>query len=80
MYHLIENLRKIGILIYPFMTGTAKDLFSQIGLKEDCITWESIKHYDLLKDIKVIQSGKPLFMRLDSEKEIEFIAEGMKNN
>lgn len=78
MYHLVENLRKIGILIYPFMTDTANNLFEQLGLKEEYRIWESLKTFDQLKDVKVIETGKPLFMRLDTEKEIEYIVEGMK--
>lgn len=78
MYHLVENLRKIGILIYPFMTKTAIDLFEQLGMKDEYRTWESLKVYDKLEDVKVIETGKPLFMRLDTEKEIEYIVDGMK--
>ena len=33
MYHLIENLRKIAILIKPFMDETSENIFRQIGIK-----------------------------------------------
>ncbi len=33
MYHLIENLRKIAILIKPFMNDTAENILRQIGAK-----------------------------------------------
>ncbi len=81
MYHLIENLRKIGILLIPFMTKTSEKIFKQIGIEESKLkTWESLKQYDIIpNDIKVIEKGEPLFMRLDVEKEVEYIKEGMKH-
>ena len=43
IYHLIENLRKIAILIKPFMNDTAENIFRQIGIeKEELKTWEKI--------------------------------------
>ena len=35
MYHLIENLRKIAILISPFMSSTANKIFKQIGIEKN---------------------------------------------
>ena len=80
MYHLIENLRKIAILIKPFMNDTAENIFRQIGIKdEEFKTWDLIKKYDSLKDIKVIEKGEPIFMRLNAEEEIEYIKNVMKS-
>lgn len=81
MYHLIENLRKIAILIQPFMTETSYKIFDQLNItNKDLQEWESIYNYDLLdENIKVIEKGEPLFVRLDKEEEIEYIKEGMKN-
>ena len=79
MYHLIENLRKIAILIKPFMNDTADNILHQIGVKDDVlITWDSLKQYDGLKDIKVIEKGEPIFMRLNPEEEVEYIKNLMK--
>ena len=79
MYHLIENLRKIAILIKPFMNDTSENILKQIGINDDSLkTWESLKNYDKLKDIKVIKKGEPIFMRLNVEEEIEYIREIMK--
>ncbi len=81
MYHLAENLRKIGIMLIPFMPETAENMLRQLGIKqEELKKWESLNKYDLLhEDIKVIEKGEPLFMRLDVEKEVEYIKEGMKH-
>ncbi len=79
MYHLIENLRKIGIILISFMPETAKSILRQIGIKEQELkTWESIKEYDkITKETKVIEKGEPLFMRLNVEEEVEYIKNGM---
>ena len=73
MYHLIENIRKIGIILLPFMEETAKNLLNQIGITEEFQTWNSLYEYDKLKDIQVIEKGKPLFMRKDIEEELEYL-------
>ena len=79
MYHLIENLRKIAILIKPFMNDTAENIFRQIGVEaENLKMWDSIKTQDGLKDIKVIEKGEPIFMRLKPEEEIEYLKSIMK--
>ena len=44
MYHLIENLRKIAILIKPFMDETSNNILRQIGVQDEKLkTWESLK-------------------------------------
>lgn len=74
MYHLIENLRKIAILITPFMGNTSKSIFKQIGINSDDLkTWNSLFEYDKLENINVIEKGEPIYMRLDTEQEIEYI-------
>ena len=79
MYHLIESLREIAILIKPFMNDTADNILRQIGVKDEkLMNWDSLKQYDALKDIKVIEKGEPIFMRLKPEEEIEYIKNLMK--
>ena len=79
MYHLIENLRKIAILIKPFMDETSENILRQIGITDESLkTWESLKDYDKIKNTKVIEKGEPIFMRLNAEEEIEYIKQAMK--
>ena len=79
MYHLIENLRKIAILLKPFMSDTSDNMLKQLGINEENLkTWESLNKYDQIDNVKVIEKGKPLFMRLDAEEEINYIKNGMK--
>ena len=35
MYHLIENLRQIAILIKPFMNETSENILRQIGIENE---------------------------------------------
>ena len=80
MYHLIENLRKIAILIRPFMEDTSINIFRQIGIEtEELKSWSSLKDYQKIKNIKVIDKGEPIFMRLNAEEEVEYIKNLMKN-
>ena len=73
MYHLIENIRKIGIILLPIMESTSKNLLRQIGIPEELQTWDRLKPYDKLKNIKVIEKGEPLFLRKNVEEELEYL-------
>ncbi len=78
IYHLVENLRRISILISPFMCDTAKNMFNQLGIENDNLkSWDSLEDYDKLEKIKVIEKGQPLFMRLEVEQEVEYLNEKM---
>ena len=76
IYHLIANLREIAILINPFMSETSENMLRQLGISEN-ITWNSLKEYKNIKNVKVIEKGEPIFMRLNSEEEIKYIKDLM---
>ena len=79
MYHLIENLRKIAIMIKPFMNDTAENILNQIGIQNNELkSWNSLQEYDKIQNIKVIKKGQPIFMRLNVEEEVEYIKDLMK--
>jgi len=79
MYHLLENLRMIAILLKPFMKDTSQKMLKQLGIeKEELMTWDSMKTYGKLEEVTVITKGEPLFMRLEVEEEVNYIKEGMK--
>ena len=73
MYHLIENIRKIGIMLLPVMESTSNNLLKQIGVPEELKTWKSLTEYDKLENVKVIEKGEPLFMRKNMEEELEYL-------
>lgn len=80
MNHLAENLRKIAILIVPFMPSTSDKMLEQLGINKENANWDSIKQNNNISEgTKVVEKGTPLFLRLDREEEIEFIKNAMKN-
>ena len=47
MYHLVESLRRIAILIYPFMKDTSINMFNQLGITNESLkSWDSLSKYD----------------------------------
>jgi len=81
MYHLVESLRKIGIILKPFMPETSEKILEQLGIKNlDATTLDSIKNKKnvILPNTKIIEKGEPLFLRLDMEEEIEYIKNQMQ--
>ncbi len=61
------------------MKKTSENIFEQLGIKEESLkTWESLDKYDLIKNIKVIEKGEPIFMRLNYEEEVQYIKDMMK--
>lgn len=77
MYHLVANLRQIAILIRPFMEDTSNNILRQLGITEE-VNFSSLDEYKNLKNLKVIEKGEPIFMRLNAEEEIEYIKNMMK--
>lgn len=73
MYNLSESLRKIAIILNPFMENTSKEILNQLNIKIDNITWNLIKEEKIREGTKVIEEGKPIFVRLDSEEEIKYV-------
>ena len=73
MNNLIENIRKIGIILLPFMEETAKKILKQIGVSKELQTWESLSMQNQLRNVKVIEKGEPLFMRKNMEEELEYL-------
>ncbi|MGN1301309.1 MAG: methionine--tRNA ligase [Clostridia bacterium] len=78
MYHLVETLRKVAILIMPCMEETSEKMFKQLGIEDANLkTWESAKEHANMKDLKVVEKGEPIFVRLDLETETEFLKNEM---
>lgn len=79
MFNLAEALRKIAIMANPFITNSSSEILKQLGIDEKDATWESLYNYDSIKEgTKVIEKGKPLFIRLDKDEEIEYIKSAMQ--
>ena len=70
MRNLLEALKIIAISIYPFMPETAKNVWAQLGIKEDLdkIKFSEIKNWGPLKEGQKINKSSPLFPRIDTKK------------
>ena len=77
IYHLVANLREIAILIRPLMKDTSDNMLRQLGMSDN-VNWDTLKEYKDIKDIKVIEKGEPIFMRLKEDEEVETIKNMMK--
>lgn len=79
MVHLAESLRRVAILLQPFLTQTPMNIFKQLNItNKDNTNWESLLAFGSLpQGVKVVTKGEPIFPRLDLEEEINYIKEKM---
>ena len=77
MSDLVESLRKIAILIYPFMKNTSKEILKQLGNDKYDIKFENIYNKRDFILNKVVSKGEPIFVRLDPQEEITYIKSKM---
>lgn len=77
--HLAESLRIIAVLLQPFLTEAPVQIWKQLGIADENLkTWESAKDLGLIPAGTKVEKGKPLFPRLDLEKEVEAIKQLMQ--
>ena len=80
MFHLAETLRKIAILLTPFIPGASDEILKQLNISTENKQWDLVySNTEILPDTKVIEKGEPLFVRLDKEEEVEYIKSLMKS-
>ncbi|OFI50039.1 methionine--tRNA ligase [Floricoccus tropicus] len=76
MVHLAESLRTVALLLQPVLTHAPKEIFAQLGLDfED--TFENLEFGKIAPNTKVVAKGTPIFPRLDTEVEVNYIKEQM---
>ena len=67
LYNVLEAMRHIGIMLYPFCHNISKDILIQLNedldFKYDKLEWGIIKEGKITDKEKI----KPVFLRLDSE-------------
>lgn len=79
LYHLVENLRIIAVVLRPFVENTSFKIFEQLNITEESLYgFDSISEYGQLSSCKVILKGIPLFLRLDLEEEVLYLKNLMK--
>jgi methionyl-tRNA synthetase len=79
MVHLAETLRRIGILLQPFLTRTPNALLQQLGIQDTALkTWESLEKFGAIPSGTKVQKDAPLFPRLEIADEVTFIKTKMQ--
>nr|WP_249315893.1 methionine--tRNA ligase [Bacillus sp. FJAT-49711] len=80
MFHLAESLRRVSILLKPFLTETPNKILSQLNItNEQFSSWESLEKFGSIPEgTSVVEKGEPIFPRLDMEEEINYIKDQMQ--
>ncbi|GAA0310957.1 methionyl-tRNA synthetase [Gracilibacillus halotolerans] len=79
MAHLVDSLRRIAILLQPFLTVTPERIFEQIGVADDNDkTWDSLRSFGVRAEGAKVTKKDPIFPRLEVEKEVGIIKDMMK--
>ncbi len=78
MTNLVHALRHIAVLLQPFTPETPKKIMEQLGLSESLLSWETLGDFTAVPEgTKVIEKGVPIFPRLDTEVEVQYIKDQM---
>lgn len=73
LYHLVESLRIIGIMLSPIMLESSKQLFKQLNIPKSLEDFTT-REFGYLEHIKVVDKPTPIFPRLDKEEEEAYIS------
>ena len=71
LYNLLEAIRIVSTLLWPFMPTTMPEIWRQIGAKEDDVTYENSGKFGVLPFDVQVEKGAIIFPRIDVDKEIE---------
>ncbi|GEQ06947.1 methionine--tRNA ligase [Staphylococcus gallinarum] len=80
MAHLVENIRIAAVLLRPFLTHAPKQIFEQLNINSpELHELSSVEQYGALQQpIVVIDKPQPIFPRLESDVEIDYIKQSMQ--
>ncbi|HOF43499.1 MAG TPA: methionine--tRNA ligase, partial [Bacilli bacterium] len=78
MYHLLETIRVVNILLSPVLVDAVEDIKEILNLSKKDLEFKNIT-FGYLKEYKVQEKAKILYKRLDKEKELKFQEERLKN-
>lgn len=74
MAHLAETLRRVAIMLQPFLTRTPQKMFAQLGINEaNLMNWDSLKTFGLIPEGTKVEKGEPIFPRLELQEEVDYI-------
>jgi methionyl-tRNA synthetase len=81
MVHLAETLRRIAILLKPFLTQTPDKMFTQLNITDQSLKeWDSLAQFGRIPAQTIVVKGDPIFPRLEMEEEIQFIKTQMQGS
>ncbi|HLE07894.1 MAG TPA: methionine--tRNA ligase [archaeon] len=72
IYTLLESLRIISVLTYPFIPETSEKIFAQLGLDKSEISFSTLNKFGFLKSKNKIARGEILFKKIEN-KEVKSI-------
>ena len=70
MYHLVETLRVVSILVSPCLVESAPKILESLGLSNEKLDIKNVEFGKSYDNVKVVK-GEPLFRRLDPKVELE---------
>lgn len=72
LYHLVEGIRIISVLIQPFLFHTSRKIWQQINIKEGVLTaWDTSFTFGVYPVGTKVEKGEALFPRIDIKVELE---------
>ena len=71
LYNLLENIRKLAVMLTPFIPTACESIAKQLQIGEDAVTLESI---ETMTKSFTVGEAQPLFARLDMQKILDEIA------
>ncbi|KAA9302321.1 MULTISPECIES: methionine--tRNA ligase [Aerococcus] len=80
MYHLVDTLRMIAILIQPVMTQTPVKIFDQLGIAGENHQYDALSIGGYPESAHVVAKGEPIFPRLDKDEEVAYIQSQMTSS
>ncbi|PLX42005.1 MAG: methionine--tRNA ligase [Deltaproteobacteria bacterium] len=69
LYNMLEALRAIGLLVYPFMPGTGAEIWSRLGVEKPAAEgrFGDIEEWGGLRGGVETTRGEPLFPRIEAK-------------
>lgn len=65
VYDLLEMVRHIGCLLYPFLPRAGAEIISKLGLDPENVNYEKIKEWGMLEAGAGVGKSEPLFARIE---------------
>jgi methionyl-tRNA synthetase len=77
LYFTLDLLRRVAILLQPFLPETGPRIIAQMGVSSDLLqSWDDVRAFGLLPTGAAVAKGEPIFPRLDVEQEVAVLVPG----